>query len=525
MLKSGERERRRRNLEAAAAAAIGCSGRRCLLRPRAVSSGEEGRGRRRCRRRWSNRRCEDEAVRTLLVREFRPTSADGHEERRRGIRGERSRDEEEAAFIRRCLNYERDGDIDSDDSGEASEDTELVKRYLDEVLLLLQRHRSRDRALKRSRSCDSVMLAPPVLLTTPDGGTGEVTTRRNSCVSDGVPGPATAAAASPFLLRATPAGSRRASALSASGIAAVAAAAAKTNSAAGGGGGRKAFLLRQRSTGEEVVVTMAALGSPVKGARAVVSQVPTFVTRGSSRGAQSRKTSFDDHQVSYDSLMTPADYSRRFSEMVHSQDVLLQNHLEKIYQKFRSSRGSSEDLDAEMAPVPAPPVRKRREDRLDDWLTEMESRKRRPSCALGEFGRQAAASAKGPIPMAAAGKRHLTAATSTKSLPKSPQRERLYRSSSHAGAAGLNIPAPSSAAALGLRRGSHCPLGRAASSDVPHRGSFKRGGSRRQHRRGSSKEIPLMRIRQAHPSHLLPRPSRAFFWVSQSSTGKVLAGK
>ena len=386
-----------------------------------------------------------------------------------------------------------------------------MKRYLDE-LLLQRRHGNRDRHrlwsdlgdLERSRSCEPMMLAPPVLLTTPEGGTGEVTSRRNSCVSDGTAAASAAASAAPFLLRAAPAaGSRRASALSASGIAAVAAAAANSKSGpvVGPGGGRKAFLLRQRSTGEEVVVTMAAMGSPVKGARTVVSQVPTYVTTGAAakgsgpRARQGgRKTSFDDHQVSYDSLMTPADYSRRFSEMVHSQDVLLQNHLEKIYQKFRSSRGSSEDLEPEVAPPPPEP-RKRRQDRLDDWLFEMERRKRRPSCALGEFGRQAAASAKGPVPMPAAAQRHLAAATSTKSLPKSPQRERLYRSSSQAGAAGLDLP-PSGVA--GLRRGSHCPLGRAASSDAPRRGSFNRGGSKRHHRKGSSsKEIPLMRIRQA----------------------------
>ena len=496
----GERERRRRrwsgrNLEAAAAAAINSGGRRCLLlrRPRTdgrrSASAGEARGRR--------GRCEDGAVRTLLVREFRPTSADddddsaAKERRRRRRRRRRTRSRNDVAAAR---------DSDSDDeSGEASEDTELVKRYLDEVLLL-RRHGNRKDSLwsgrvnydlaRRSRSCEQIMLAPPVLLTTPDGATDEVTSRRNSCVSDGAP----------FLLRAAPAaGSRRASALSASGIAAVAAAASNAKS---GGGGRKAFLLRQRSTGEEVVVTMAALGSPVKGARTVVSQVPTFVTtaaRGAPGGrtVKSRKTSFDDHQVSYDSLMTPAAYSRRFSEMVDSQDVLLQNHLEKIYQKFRSSRGSDAgeaDLaadGAEMTAVPPPPPRKRKQDRLDDWLTEMERRKRRPSCALGEFGRQAAASAKGPMPMAAAGtaaqqQRNLMSATSTKSLSKSPQRERLYRSSSHAGAAGLNIPPPPSA--TGLRRGSHCPLGRAASSDVPYRSSFKRG-SRRQHRRGSSKGI------------------------------------
>ena len=265
-----------------------------------------------------------------------------------------------------------------------------------------------------------MMLAPPVLLTTPDGGTDEVDARRNSCVSDGTP-------AGPFLLRAAPAGSRRASALSASGIAAVAAAAAKRQDASGG---RKAFLLRQRSTGEEVVVTMAALGSPVKGARAVVSAVPTFMTHGTqgTMKSHSRKASFDDHQVSYDSLMTPADYSRRFSEMVHhSQDVLLQNHLEKIYQKFRSSRGSEEEADMSTGDQLLPGgdkvlpgvTRKRREDRLDDWLMEMERRKRRPSCALGEFGRQAAASAKGPMPMATA--------VSTKSLPRSAEAERLYR--------------------------------------------------------------------------------------------------
>ena len=431
-----ERERRRwsrRNLESVAA--ISSGGRRCLRSGRrSASAGEARTGR---GRRWSNRRYgeDDGAVRTLLVREFRPTSADSDdgnwasEERRRRRRW---RNEEEEAFARRCLNNVADSD--SDDT--ASEDTELVKRYLDEVLL--RRHGNRDHRLwssrvnnkRRSRSCEQInkssssnnnnMLAPPVLLTTPDGGTDEVDARRNSCVSDGSP-------AGPFLLRAAPAGSRRASALSASGIAAVAAAAAKRQDASGG---RKAFLLRQRSTGEEVVVTMAALGSPVKGARAVVSAVPTFMTHGTqgTMKSHSRKASFDDHQVSYDSLMTPADYSRRFSEMVHhSQDVLLQNHLEKIYQKFRSSRGSEEEADFSTGDQLLPGgdkvlpgvTRKRREDRLDDWLMEMERRKRRPSCALGEFGRQAAASAKGPMPMATA--------VSTKSLPRSAEAERLYR--------------------------------------------------------------------------------------------------
>ena len=126
--------------------------------------------------------------------------------------------------------------------------------------------------------------------------------------------------------------------------------------------------------------------------------------------------------------------------------------------------------------------------------------------------------ASGPAPMpAAAAQRHLAAATSTKSLPKSPQRERLYRSSSQAGAAGLDLPLPSGGVA-GLRRGSHCPLGRAASSDVPRRGSFNRGGSKRHHRKGSSsKEIPLMRIRQAPQSHLRSRT----LGVSQECVGHV----
>ena len=474
--------------------------------------------------RGSNRRSGDDAVCTLLLREFGPTcSADedaaaAAKERRRR---RRKREEEAEALIRRCFDDAARGGSDNE-SGEASEDTEFVKRCLDRVIA--RQHGRRERLwsrFRRSRSCEPIMLAPPVLLTTPDGGTGEVSgraTRSNSCVGEEGPAPAA------FLLRAGPAaaatGSRRASALSAKSIAAVAAAAANESGGGrlqhagggGGGGGRKAFLLRQRSTGEEVVVTMAAMGSPVKGARTVVSQVPTYVTTGAAAAAAKgsgprarqggRKTSFDDHQVTYDSLMTPADYSRRFSEMVHSQDVLLQNHLEKIYQKFRSSRGSDADEadlaadGAEMTAVPPPPPRKRKQDRLDDWLVEMERRKRRPSCALGEFGRQAAASAKGPLPMPAAAQRHLAAAPSTKSLPKSPQHERLYRSSSQAGAAGLDLP-PSGGVA-GLRRGSHCPLGRAASSDVPRRGSFNRGGSKRHHRKGSSsKEIPLMRIRQA----------------------------
>lgn len=39
----------------------------------------------------------------------------------------------------------------------------------------------------------------------------------------------------------------------------------------GGGGTQRAFLIRQKSTGEEVVVTMSSLKSPV-GARAVVNR-------------------------------------------------------------------------------------------------------------------------------------------------------------------------------------------------------------------------------------------------------------
>ena len=50
----------------------------------------------------------------------------------------------------------------------------------------------------------------------------------------------------------------------------------------------------------------------------------------------SRKRSCDDDSIAYNSLMTPLDYSRRFSELTcTAQDVLAANQLEKIYQRCR----------------------------------------------------------------------------------------------------------------------------------------------------------------------------------------------
>ena len=77
-----------------------------------------------------------------------------------------------------------------------------------------------------------------------------------------------------------------------------------------------------------------------------VTRVPTYVASGkyvSPTCSQpgSRKRSCDDDSIAYNSLMTPKDYSRRFSELAIAQDVLAANQLEKIYQLCRKQQSQS----------------------------------------------------------------------------------------------------------------------------------------------------------------------------------------
>lgn len=368
-------------------------------------------------------------------------------------------------------------EVEEEDS-EDTQDTEFAKRYLDLILT----HRKRDRHIfggsslyknnRLSRSCDRMMIVPPVLITglesddegLEEGGGGNRYYRSNSCYSDSIAHFLTASS-----LGSNPS-SRRPSTLSAGGIAAVAARAAMEK--ANGNPGQKAYLLRQRSTGEEVVVTMAPVRTPVIGARTVVNQVPSYLARSGTFAPQmnTRKQSLDDQQVSYDSLMTPADYTRRFSEMVNSQDVLVQNRLEKMYQKCRSQ--NSETMSDEMIAPPAPRAAGSRRDRLDEWLVETDRRRRGGTCAVGEYAGQAAARAKTPLYLASCRSLH---------TPK------ILRSSSHAGAAGLNIPETES------RRGSHCRLGRTSSTggNRSFRGE-KRVGSSSKESEGSNSDFEVL---------------------------------
>lgn len=139
-----------------------------------------------------------------------------------------------------------------------------------------------------------------------------------------------------------------------------------------------------------MIVKMMPMGQQVVGARTVVTAaVPTYMAKSNTSpgGARSSNTgrSFDDGHVSYDSLMSPADYARRFSEMVGAQDAMAFKHLEKLYQECRGKTidGSSQD-------------------RLNEWLRERERRRRRlrtrdraVSCAVatGDFARQVAEAA------------------------------------------------------------------------------------------------------------------------------------
>ncbi len=162
---------------------------------------------------------------------------------------------------------------------------------------------------------------------------------------------------------------------------------------------QKAFLIRQKRTGEEMVVTMSSVRSPVMGARTVVSHVPRYLANARFVAAQSRplvngnkRRSLDDNAVNYNSLMTPSDYNRRFSEMVNAQDALAAKRLEKIYQRARraATLGPAAATTASDDGVGGPGAE---EARLGEWLAEHE---RRRSCAVGEFAAQAAAHAKTP---------------------------------------------------------------------------------------------------------------------------------
>lgn len=141
-------------------------------------------------------------------------------------------------------------------------------------------------------------------------------------------------------------------------------------------GHHKAYLIRQRSTGEEVVVTMSPVRSPVVGARTVVSQVPQFLASGQFvtpliTSNKKKRSSLDDENILYNSLMTPADYSRRYSEMVGAEEVIAANRLQKMYQQYRKQAHANSDE-----------TMMHQNERLNDWLMEKENRRRRKSCAV-----------------------------------------------------------------------------------------------------------------------------------------------
>lgn len=243
----------------------------------------------------------------------------------------------------------------------------------------------------RSRSSLSLdrMLAPPVLLTTPspdDGQSNFLTPHRfrdqrsNSCVSD------SAALISPD--------HRRPSTISCGPTLA--------RYAGPGPGPQRAYLIRERATGEETVVTMSGVRSPVVGARTVVNKIPSFyanaqfvsqrtggrngvIPSGPLDGGQRAKcSSFDDEYIQYNSLMSPSDYKRRFSEMVNAQDVIAANRLEKVYQQYRRQAHAASDDTMRAA-----------SDKLDEWMMHRDIKRRR-SCAVGDFATQTGARSKTP---------------------------------------------------------------------------------------------------------------------------------
>ena len=212
------------------------------------------------------------------------------------------------------------------------------------------------------------MLAPPSSSAWLDPNQGfSRESRSNSCVSDSA-----ALLKTPSFSQTS---SRRPSALSIGAL----------------GQGQRAFLIRQKSTGEEVVVTMNAVRSPgIAGGRPMVGKIPSylanakFVSPPTSGINSSWRSSCDDEGVNYDSLMSRSDISKRFSEMVNAQDVIAVNRLEKIYQQYRKQAHAASD--ETMAPSAGP---------LAEWMKEKKTR-RRQSCAVGEFGRQTACRSKSP---------------------------------------------------------------------------------------------------------------------------------
>ncbi|XP_059080363.1 uncharacterized protein LOC131878409 isoform X1 [Tigriopus californicus] len=244
---------------------------------------------------------------------------------------------------------------------------------------------------KRSRSFDR-MLAPPVLLTTPspdDGQSNFLTPHRfrdqrsNSCVSD------SAALISPD--------HRRPSTISCGPTLA--------RYAGPGPGPQRAYLIRERATGEETVVTMSGVRSPVVGARTIVNKIPSFyanaqfvsqrpggrnatIPSGPLEGGQNAKcSSFDDEYIQYNSLMSSSDYKRRFSEMLNAQDVIAANRLEKVYQQYRRQAHAASDDTMRAA-----------SDKLDEWMMHRDIKRRR-SCAVGDFATQTSARSKTPFLM------------------------------------------------------------------------------------------------------------------------------
>ena len=199
-------------------------------------------------------------------------------------------------------------------------------------------------------------------------------------------------------------------------------------------GPRRAYLLRQKATGEETVVTLTPLRPPVAGARTLVTQVPTFVATGSpvksgtglagkargflSNASTELSSSLDDQNISYRSSQ------RRHSELQASPDALETQRLQKLYSMFR--RQASGETNSTMSPL--------NQQRLDDWLLELESRNqlrrcsssstrrprppRRQSCAMADF-------------------LNAPGALSTRRGSRCPRKERAH---SHQGSEQLMIP-------------------------------------------------------------------------------------
>ncbi len=181
---------------------------------------------------------------------------------------------------------------------------------------------------------------------------------------------------------------------------------------------QQSFLLRERVSGEEVVVTMRPVGGPVQGARTVVARIPSYLSSSSSKriltsptpplplppqivvGRRRKRRSLDDVEVDYDSLLPPTELRRRLSEV--GDEVLAANRLEKAYARYRrrvraansddGGGGGGGDLELSVDDAES------EHGRISEWVRrDREERRRRRSCAVGEFASQAASRARTPL--------------------------------------------------------------------------------------------------------------------------------